>query len=102
MFSCCSAAFASYNGSMAISVAKPQDIQVGGRVTADFAQILTPQALEFVAKLHRAFEPRRQELLARRAERQKEFDAGELPDFLPETKNVREQSWTVAKQPADL
>ena len=45
---------------MPISVAKPQDIQVSGRVTADFAQILTPEALDFVAKLHRAFEPRRQ------------------------------------------
>jgi len=87
---------------MAISVAKPQDIQVSGRVTADFAQILTPQALEFVARLHRAFEPRRQELLARRAARQKEFDAGKLPDFLPETRQVREGDWKVAAQPKDM
>jgi len=53
------------------SVPKAQDIQVSGRVTAEFAQILTSQALDFVAKLHRAFESRRQELLARRAARQK-------------------------------
>jgi len=87
---------------MAISVAKAQDIQVSGRVTAEFAQILTPEALEFVAKLHRAFEPRRQELLARRAARQKEFDAGRLPDFLPETRQVREGDWKVAAQPKDM
>src|SRR4051812_3295477 len=87
---------------MAISVAKPQDIRVGGRVTADFAQILTPQALDFVAKLHRTFEPRRQELLARRAARQKEFDAGKLPDFLPETRQVRENDWKIAGQPKDM
>src|SRR3954466_5100566 len=102
MFSCCSAAFASYNGSMAISVAKPQDIQVSGRVTAEFAQILTPEALEFVAALHREFESRRQELLARRVARQKEFDAGRLPDFLPETRQVREAEWKVAAQPKDM
>src|SRR3954451_19752775 len=102
MFSCCSAALTSYNGSMAISVAKPQDIQVSGRVTAEFAQILTSEALDFVAKLHRAFEPRRQELLARRAARQKEFDAGRLPDFLPETRQVRENDWKIAAQPNDM
>src|SRR5437763_10030590 len=87
---------------MPISVPKAQDIQVGGRVTAEFAQILTPQALDFVAKLHRAFETRRQELLARRAARQKEFDAGKLPDFLPETRQVRENDWKIAGQPKDM
>ncbi|HUQ76764.1 MAG TPA: malate synthase A [Burkholderiales bacterium] len=87
---------------MAYSVPKPQDITVLGRVTADFAQILTPQALDFVAKLHRQFEPRRQELLARRAARQEEFDAGRRPDFLPETRQVREATWKVAAQPQDM
>ena len=87
---------------MPISVPKPQDIHVGGRVTAEFAQILTPAALDFVAKLHRTFESRRQELLARRAARQKEFDAGRLPDFLPETRQVRENDWKIAAQPKDL
>src|SRR4026209_1500173 len=87
---------------MATSVAKPQDIQGSGRVTAEFAQILTEEALDFVARLHREFEPRRQELLARRAARQKEFDAGRLPDFLAETRKVREEEWTIAKQPRDL
>jgi malate synthase len=77
-------------------------VQVSGRVTPEFAEILTPEALEFVAKLHRRFEPRRQELLARRAARQKEFDRGVLPDFLAETKQVRDAEWTIAAQPKDM
>jgi malate synthase len=84
--------------------APPQtdSVQVSGRVTPEFAEILTPEALEFVAKLHRRFEPRRQELLARRAARQKEFDRGVLPDFLAETKQVRDAEWTIAAQPKDM
>src|SRR5436190_251758 len=87
---------------MPISVPKAQDIQVSGRVTAEFAPTLTPPVLDFVANLHRAFEPRRQELLERRAARQKEFDAGKLPDFLPETRQVRENDWKIASQPKDM
>jgi len=77
-------------------------IEVHGRVTPEYAQILTPEAMAFVAKLHRAFDPRRQELLARRAARQKEFDAGKLPDFLPETKSIRDSDWKIADQPKDM
>ena len=77
-------------------------IEVLGRITPEYAQILTPEALALVGKLHRAFEPRRQQLLARRVERQKEFDAGKLPDFLPETREIRDSAWSVAAQPADL
>ncbi len=84
------------------SKALPKGISVSGRITPEFAQILTSEALAFVAKLHRAFEPRRQELLAARAARQKEFDTGKLPDFLPATKKIRESEWTVAPQPRDL
>src|SRR6266404_9169027 len=87
---------------MPISAPKPRDIAVSGRVTAEFAQILSAEALDFVAALHRQFEPRRQELLARRAGRQKEFDTGRLPDFLPETRQVREAEWKVAAQPKDM
>src|SRR5205823_13207359 len=58
--------------------------------------------LAFIAKLHREFEPRRQELLARRAARQREFDAGKRPDFLPETAAVRQGEWRIASQPQDL
>ncbi len=67
-----------------------------------YADILAPEALDFVATLHRSFERRRRELLALRAERQRAFDAGKLPDFLPETRAIRESDWTVAPQPADL
>ncbi|MEO8584984.1 MAG: malate synthase A [Acidobacteriota bacterium] len=64
--------------------------------------ILSDEALLFVAGLHREFNGRRIELLARRAERQKLFDAGELPGFLSETAAVRAGDWTVAPAPADL
>src|SRR5688572_32003864 len=80
----------------------PEGVAISGQITREFAQILTPEALGFVAKLHRKFEPRRQELLAKRAERQRQFDAGTLPDFLPETRQVREATWQVAAQPKDL
>jgi len=77
-------------------------IEITGRMTADYAQILTPAALEFVARLQRAFGGRRAELLARRGARQREFDAGKLPDFLPETRAVREAHWTCAPVGADI
>src|SRR5688572_24140505 len=80
----------------------PPGVSISGRVTPEFAQILTPEALGFVAKLHRRFEPRRQQLLERRAARQKAFDAGAKPDFLEETKRVRDSEWKVAAQPNDL
>jgi malate synthase len=67
-----------------------------------YQEILTPEALAFVAALHRQFEGRRQSLLAARVTRQKAFDAGKLPDFLPETRAVRDAAWTISPQPADL
>src|SRR6185295_3728941 len=67
-------------------------VALSARVTTEFAEILSPEALAFLAKLHRRFEPRRQELLARRAARQKEFDRGVLPDFLAETKRSAKPS----------
>jgi malate synthase len=80
----------------------PEGIRVTGPVTPEFEAILTPEALSFVAALDRRFRQRRRELLARRVERQKEFDAGRLPDFLPETRKVREGDWRVAPIPEDL
>src|SRR3954468_8503613 len=80
----------------------PKDVSISGRLSAEFAQVLTPEALAFVAKLHRRFEARRQELLAGRAARQKAFHAGAKPDFLDETRHVRESEWKVASQPQDL
>src|SRR5437588_795032 len=87
---------------MPISVSKAHDIRVGGRVSAEFSEILSEPALTFLARLHREFEPRRQELLARRAARQKEFDGGKRPDFLAETKSIRESDWRIAGQPKDM
>jgi len=80
----------------------PKGLQILGKQHPGFDQILTPEALDLVMKLHRSFEPRRQELLAARAARQKTFDAGKLPDFLAETKSVRESDWTIAPQPKDM
>src|SRR3990170_2269154 len=80
----------------------PKGVTVSGAMTPAFAEILTPEALAFVAALHREFEARRQELLAARAARQKEFDAGRLPDFLPATKAIRASDWSIAPQPRDL
>jgi malate synthase len=80
----------------------PQGVHVTGPMTAEYAEILTFDALSFLAKLHRSFETRRRELLERRAVRQKKLDAGKLPDFLPETRSVREANWRVAPAPADL
>ena len=80
----------------------PAGITLRAAVTPQFADILTPPALAFVAMLHRQFESRRQELLAKRAARQLEFDAGKLPDFLPETQAIRDAEWTIAPQPADM
>jgi len=66
------------------------------------SQILSSEARAFLTELARNFEPRRQELLARRRARQKEIDAGKLPDFLPETAAIRQGDWKVAPIPKDL
>ncbi len=66
------------------------------------ARVLTPAALEFVVDLQRRFNPRRLELLAARVARQKRLDIGEKPDFLKETRAIRESEWTVAPIPKDL
>jgi malate synthase len=65
-------------------------------------EILSAEALAFVAELHRRFDGTRRELLAARVERQARIDGGELPDFLPETREIREGDWQVAPVPADL
>ena len=80
----------------------PQGVAITAEITPEFADILTPDALALVAKLARAFEPRRQALLAARVERTKKLDSGERPDFLPETRAIREGDWKVAPVPAAL
>jgi len=71
-------------------------------LTGRFAEVLTADAVAFVVGLQRAFNARRKELLAARVARQVRLDAGERPDFLPETKGIRESEWTVAPLPKDL
>jgi malate synthase len=80
----------------------PKGMEIHAEVTPDFATVLTPDALAFVAKLHHAFEPRRQELLKIREDRTKRLDAGEIPDFLPETKAIREGDWKISPIPPAL
>ena len=77
-------------------------IVITGPMTPGYEQILTPEAVAFVGKLNRAFNSRRLALLERRAERQRDFDAGKLPDFLPETAGVRDGDWRIAPIPEDL
>jgi malate synthase len=80
----------------------PQGVEIRAPLKPGFDAILTPDALALVAKLHRSFNPRRRELLARRVERAKRLDAGERPDFLDETRHVREGDWKIAPIPKDL
>src|SRR5690349_12625216 len=85
-----------------VSTQYAEGIEVRATVTPEFAEIVTPEALNFVAALARQFEGRRQELLQRRIQRQAEIDAGKLPDFLPETEHIRNATWTIAPLPNDL
>jgi len=77
-------------------------VELLGSADAGAGRVLTPAALAFVARLARAFEDRRRELLAARRARAQRMLDGERPDFLPETRDVREREWTVAPIPADL
>ncbi|MDP2313104.1 MAG: malate synthase A [Pseudomonadota bacterium] len=81
---------------------KSARIDVRGPRTPSSTLVLTSEALGFVAELARRYTPRVQELLARRRERQAEFDGGRFPDYLPETVGIRTSEWTVAPIPAEL
>ena len=83
-------------------ISAPDGVEVVGALQEGFDEILTAEALAFVAGLHREFDARRRELLARRMERQVEFDNGALPDFLSDTEEIRFSSWQVAPTPEDL
>ena len=85
-----------------MSIPLPTGMQINAPILPGFEAILTLPALELVAKLHRAFEPRRQELLAARSERAKRIDAGERPDFLAQTRQIREGDWKISPVPAAL
>src|SRR3954452_5220735 len=77
-------------------------IAIAGPDAARTFDILTPEALEFVALLQRELGPRRRELLAARGERWARLRSGELPDFLPETREIRDGDWRVPEAPKDL
>lgn len=83
-------------------VASTDGVDVKGAMAPRYDEVLTADALSFLADLHRTFNARRLELLAAREARQKAFDEGALPDFLEETKHIRDGDWTVAPIPADL
>ncbi len=80
----------------------PKGGEIRGEMRPGYDNILSPEALGFIAGLERKFGPERRRLLARRAELQQKLDAGWRPGFLPETREVRESDWTVAPIPKDL
>ncbi|MGH8119268.1 MAG: malate synthase A, partial [Gammaproteobacteria bacterium] len=77
-------------------------LQIVGIITPEYQEILTPEALAFVEELEKRFGERRRQLLHTRVKRQHAFDAGELPDFWPQTKDIRDSEWQVAPIPKDL
>ena len=77
-------------------------VEVLGKLYPGFKEILTPEALAFVADLHTKFNPTREELLKKRVKRQQDIIAGKYPDFLEETASVRSGDWKVADAPHDL
>jgi malate synthase len=77
-------------------------LKIIGEVNDQFKTILTPEALDFIVSLESSFRERRLALLEKRKEMQKDIDGGNLPDFLPETKSIRDSEWTVAAIPEDL
>jgi malate synthase len=87
---------------MSVSAETGSAPEVLGPVDGRVAEILSPEALAFAAGLHQRFNPERERLLAARLERQERLDAGERPDFLEETRDVRESEWQVAPAPPGL
>ena len=85
-----------------MSLTIPAGMQITGEIKPGYENILVPEALELVVRLARAFAPRRQELLAARAERARRLDAGERPDFLSETAHIRDGDWRIAPIPPAL
>ena len=80
----------------------PKGVEILGKLSPEFEEILTPQALDFIANLQRAFGSRRKELLQKRKEIQLEIDEGKTLDFLPETENIRRSEWIITPIPDEL
>src|SRR5918992_1639142 len=79
-----------------------EGVEIRASIPEEYAEILTPEAVSFVARLSREFGGRVEEILEKRKEFQEWIDAGEMPDFLPETRDIREGDWRVAPAPEDL
>jgi malate synthase len=77
-------------------------VELRGGIESAFEQVLSPSALEFLAELEREFGPRRRELLKARSQRRARLRSGEMLDFLPDTRQIREADWVVAPVPADM
>jgi len=84
------------------NIESSRGIEIRGHLDSSFEEILSPEAMAFVAALSREFDPRRRELLERRQMVQQQIDGGRLPDFLAETEAIRRGDWRVAPVPADL
>src|SRR5207237_3140293 len=84
------------------TIPTPAGVQLRGELAPAFPEIVSPEALAFVAKLQRVFGNRREECLQRRHDRQAALDRGEALNFLPRSRSIREGDWTVAPIPADL
>ena len=82
--------------------AQLEPIQVAAPITDADRSILTPEAVSFLKALSQNFDDRRQQLLARRHERQQEIDRGVMPQFLAQTAWIRDSDWVAAPIPADL
>ncbi|CAM3724489.1 malate synthase A [Alicyclobacillus pomorum] len=80
----------------------PTGMEITGAYSLEFAEILSPEALEFFASIQRKFGAIREDLLKKRQQREAEIHAGKLPDFLPETEHIRNSEWTVGPIPQDL
>ncbi|UQN08175.1 malate synthase A [Deinococcus sp. QL22] len=87
---------------MTTTISLPPGLTITAPLPETAAEVLTPGALSFVAELHRRFDARRRALLSARENRQTQLDAGELPDFLPETAPIRSGDWKISPLPADL
>src|SRR6267378_2901827 len=85
-----------------ISISVPQGVNILAPASERHAEILSPEALEFYATLHREFNARRLELLRERSRRQEAIDRGQMPNFLAETKSIRDGDWKVSPTPGDL
>lgn len=90
----------SYIASMANIDIIIQGVSILGPLTEETRKILSKDAVAFLALLHRSFDAKRKELLQRRVVRQAEIDRGLLPEFLPETKHIRENAAWKGAPPA--